>query len=181
MIVLACTALASVGASVFIAVKKSTTAPARVNWQTPTRTSKVEEVHLLNSFLAKEIDRVKKQKPEQREDIVHVLAGIRAMIHSAWKLNSYYGKKNLASFLRTIAIIEEMPNRPSPTDRYLETLRNLAVDISRECSALLIRNENGDDVTDTTYHANDAYRIRNRELESRVDEMFKANLKHLNQ
>ena len=178
MIVMACTALVSVGVAAVSAIAINARTKEHVIWKEPTVAVTAQEMSLMSSLLLKEVRRLQKLPLNQRGRTVKIHNGLYRLIKAVWKMDGYYGKKNVSTFLRTLdAATETQGERPS--DSYLRILETLIPDISEECIKMLTRRENGDRVTDLTYNSNDKYRRRadmlSREIDARLKETHRYN------
>lgn len=172
MIVLGCAAVVSVGAGIFLAVKDAARKPARIKRVSANKASLVDEVGKLSDLLVKELSRMEKQAPAER-DLHMVVSGVKKLVTSAWNLKSYYGERHVSSFLKVLDIAVEMQSSSPVSDSLLKTLKGCIPSIARECSEMILRDEDGDNVNDTTYNANQRYDDRvtslNRHIQDVID------------
>lgn len=171
MIVMTCSAVLSVSAAVFIAVKSASKVPVKISELPATRADRAKEMNELAAALIKELDRIQKNS-KNTNDLVYVVRGIQSIIRASWRLNSYYGTRGPTSFLKILHSSSQL-EADSPSKGYIELLKDIIKDIIPICTSMVLSGEDGNEVTTVTYNGN-------RQLEtaaSRLDQHVQAKLR----
>ena len=150
-------------AALFLAYKITSKTSTRVIVKRANPKEKVEEITTLSTLLIDELKRFMGNDQPTPAEISNIHEGISFIIRSAWKLDSYYGHREVIPFLHTLDTALQFDTILATPDRR-HTLIRIIEQATNHCVSLILRREDGDKVTDATYEGS-------RQLDASVDKL----------
>lgn len=148
MIITVCTLVASVGAAIFASYKIAAPTKERIVWTTVDDVSLAMQYQQLIDCLITELDQMKTSGKNDPYSVNLVVKSITQSFKRAWPVTGYYYKE-VKTFLQVL-IASSTLQRESPSDEYIDLLRNIVSQWIPKCSEAIIRKETGE-VTDFSY------------------------------
>lgn len=172
MILMTACLIASASAGVVAAIKVSSRKEVRIAVSRASRADVAQQINELAIVTVAELERMLKiTGPYNSDELARVNQDIRKMIRATWSPHVFYWGHAVAPFLRAFDSAAQM-EKSNPSDAYVRLLRHMVIQIRPHCCTLILKGDNGDNVTDSAYQAGKTFKELARDLDSHFNTAF---------